>query len=357
MRRAVTLFRLAIAAPLLCALLCAVVPLSAATARTDPEELIASARRALAEERPAQAVELLGRALDTAGEEGETGGALALGELHALLGRALVRIDDYAEAADHLARAVELGRDDLGTLLFLGSARWEAQRFESAAETLERAVERSGGTSAEFLAHHQLGRLLLWLGRPSEALGPLERAVEIRPDAFDARLDLARALDRSGASERAVAAYRRALDIVPQSPHAHYGLAQALLRVGERDEAAEALAVYRELYAADQDRTREEFLAEARLARARELFEAGELASAEEIVEGLPEAPLTLEALGRIRAGRGDYAGAVAALERAVALAPDRDDLRQLLAEARLLLQQEEGEGSGGAGSEDPLGP
>jgi len=305
--------------------------------------LVAAGRRALEAKRPEEAVEPLRQAL--AAEQGDDEPSRARrAEIHALLGRALTLTDHYSEAADHLALAVEGGRSDLGTLLFLGSAQWESQRYESAVQTLSRAAERSAGTPSEFLANHQLGRLLLWLGRPGEALGALERSVELRPEAFDAELDLARALDRSGATERAVEAYRRVVEVAPQSPHARWGFGQALLRVGEREEAARQLAAYQELYEADQKRTRDEILFDARLARARELFEGGDPAAAQAIVEELPETPLTLEALGRIRAARGDYLGAVEALRRAVTLAPDRDDLRGLLAQARLLA----GEGADG---------
>ena len=304
---------------------------------------LSAARRALERDRPAEAVEILGRAL-----EDHPGSA----ELHALMGRALGLADRFSEAAEHLESAVALGRDDLATLLFLGSAQWESRRIEAGEATLRRAARRGdeaareggAGAAAAFLAHHQLGRLLLWAGEPEEALPALERAVALDPGAFDARLDLARALDRAGRSERAVEEYRAVVRMAPGSPHARWGLGQALLALGEREEAAEHLAVYRELYAADQERTRNEQLQEAGLERARRLFEAGELDGAERVVRGLPETPATLEALARIRATGGDPAGAVEALERAVELAPDRDDLRSLLTEARLLSQEGAGE-------------
>ncbi|MGD2115430.1 MAG: tetratricopeptide repeat protein [Acidobacteriota bacterium] len=319
--------------PLL-AMLFTLAPADPVAAAADP---VAEARRALAEERPEDAVTILEGAL-----EAVEGGApqARRADLHALLGRALALGDRYAEAADHLERAVALGRADLGTLLYLGSSQWEVQRFEPAVETLQRAAERSAGTPSEFLAHHQLGRLLLFLGRPADALGALERAAELRPEAFDARLDLARALDRSGATERAVTAYREVVEMAPQSPHARWGLGQALVRLGEREAAAEHLAVYREIYEAQQEETREGFLVEARLARARELFEARRLDEAERIVVELPETAGTLEALARIRATGGDFQGAVEALEKAVSRAPDREDLRRLLAEARLLARE-----------------
>lgn len=302
-------------------------------------ELVDAGRRALEQDRAEEATQLFRAALakiDVPGAADQR----PVAEVEALLGRALVLTDHYAEAADHLARSVDLGHADVGTLLYLGSAQWESQQLDPAVVSLRRAAELATNTSADFLAHHQLGRLLLWKGQPADAVAPLERAVSLRPDAFDARLDLARALDRSGSLERAVEVYGQALEMNPSSHHAHWGMAQALLRLGRRDEAQEHLAVYRRLYEENKERTKESILTDARMARARELFEQRKLDEAEEIVAGLPETAETLEALARIRATAGNLVGAVSALERAVSLAPDRDDLRRLLAEARLLAQE-----------------
>jgi len=302
-------------------------------------DLIASGRQALAADRAEDAVPLFSRALARIESAGSPDRSV-LADVQALLGRSLVLTDHYKEAADHLAHAVSLGRVDVGTLLYLGSAQWESQQLEPAVTSLRRAAQAATGTSADFLAHHQLGRLLLWMGRAGEAVEPLDRAVSLRGDAFDARLDLARALDRSGALERAVSEYRAALAMSSGSFYAQWGMAQALLRLGRRDEAQEHLAIYRRLYEENKERTKEHILIDARLARARELFEERKLDEAERIVAELPETDRTLEALARIRATAGNLDGAVTALERAVAIAPDRDDLRRLLAEARLLAQE-----------------
>jgi tetratricopeptide (TPR) repeat protein len=304
---------------------------------------VESGRRALEGDRAEEAIPLLRQALeriDSSPPPDRAPDPTLTADVEALLGRALVLTDHYAEAADHLGRSVSLGHADVGTLLYLGSAQWESQQLEPAVASLRRAAERATGTSADFLAHHQLGRLLLWMGRAGDAVEPLERAVSLRGDAFDARLDLARALDRSGALDRAVTVYGQALEMNPSSHHAHWGMAQALLRLGRRDEAQEHLAVYRRLYEENKQRTQESILTDARMARARELFEERKLDEAEQIVASLPETAETLEALARIRATAGNLDGAVTALERAVAIAPDRDDLRRLLAEARLLAQE-----------------
>ena len=224
----------------------------------------------------------------------------------ALLGRTLALAERFGEAAQVLGRAVELGAGDVRTLLYLGSALWESGDPAAADPVLERAADAAAGTGAELLARNQLGRLRLWAGRPAEAIPSLERALALRPDAVDVRLDLARALDGAGRAEESIAAYRKVIEASPESHHARWGLAQVLARAGRRDEAAEELAAYQRLYAADQERTR-------RIRR----------------IESLVD-------LARTRALEGDHAGAAEALEGAVALDPDDEHLRRLLREQRM---------------------
>lgn len=265
-----------------------------------PQE-VPAAERALAEGRIDEAVGLYRAALRERPDDAAT---------LALLGRTLALADRYGEAAEVLGRAVERGAGDVRTLLYLGSSLWESGDPEAADPVLERAAlaaERAAaGGGAELLARHQLGRLRLWSGRPEQAIPSLERALELRPSAVDLRLDLARALDGAGRADDAIAAYRRVIEAAPDSHHARWGLAQVLARAGRRDEAAEELRVYRRLYDADQDRTR-------RIRRIESLVDQA-----------------------RARSLEGDHAGAAEALEAAVALDPDDEELRRLLARERL---------------------
>jgi hypothetical protein len=164
--------------------------------------------------------------------------------------------------------------------------------------------------------------------------------VALRPEAPTPRLDLARALDGAGRPEEAVAAYRAVLERAPDSHHARWGLAQALLRLGRRDEAAAELGAYRELYAANQERTRQVMLQRSEIDRGWHLIGTGRPGEAEtvfrELIASHGEGVDPLLGLARALAGQGDHAGAAGALERAVTLAPDRQDLRRLLAQERL---------------------
>lgn len=316
---------LTIAAVVALSLLSAGPTISSSGDGEETDRLLETASRAIAEERYEDAEAALRRAVD------EDRGSPAV---HALLGRVLALQDEYLEAEAVLERAVALGGDDMTTLLYLGSARWENGRLEEAEETLRRAVEVAGPRRP--LAARQLGRFLLWGGRYEEAIEPLREAAHRYPSASDVLYDLAQALAGAGRSREAVEAYRRVLDEVPDHTRARYGLGLALSALGEHEEATRHLAAYERLYRRDQAETRERRLLEAEIAAARREVQRGEWRAAVTRLSALPETPETLLALATAHRAGGDLDRAVTLLERAVASAPAREDLRRRLRELRL---------------------
>lgn len=369
-------FRIA-ARTLLCALPVAAVHAASAA----PQDAVSRAREALAAGRSEEAIELfhqaavaeggveahrgLARALAGAGrvEEAVAGlgrfaetllgagrwaeaeviaeEALALapdsGADLARLGRARVLQEEFVGAEEPLRRALALGRHDPTTLLALATTLWENGRVEEAAGIYERALDATGRAPAVL---HALGRLLAWAGRYEEALGPLEEARRGAPGDALLLVDLARALDGAGRSEEAVATYRRALDLAPEHWEARYRLGLLLVRAGEADAGREQLELHRRQRAEQQEEERLAGLERAALEEARWLLETGEVASALAVLEGLPEGPDVLLVLGLARLAAGDPKAAVAALRLAVALAPEREDLRSQLTAARLAAER-----------------
>jgi tetratricopeptide (TPR) repeat protein len=296
--------------------------------------------------------EALGRLLDAgrqAIEQGRYPAAIAAleeasrlapgsAEVHGLLGKAYLRDRKAHPAAAHLEKAVAAGAQDPDTLLHLGAAWWELKRTAEA-ERLFRRVLDAG--AAPLVAAQQLGRLLLFQGRAAEALDPLRRAAALRPEDVDLRLDLATALEEAGKETEALAAFREAVRKAPELPRARYGLARLLLRTGQRSAAAQEMDAYHRLLTAQLERTRQEGLARARLDQGWSAFQAGRHREALEIFASLPETVEALSGLAFSRSRLGDHRGAAQALERAVALAPEREDLRLVLIQERLAAERQ----------------
>ncbi len=257
----------------------------------------------------------------------------AAARLQALLGKAHLFAQNHLAATAPLERALELGDRSPATRLYLAAALWETGRPGDAEPIYRRLVEEAPGN---FVAVHQLGRLLLWQGRAAEAVPQLRRAATLRPTAADAAFDLAQALAAADELDEALAAYRRAVELEPGNFQAHYGMGRVLARRGEQEAARLAIATYQRLYAADQERTRRQSLERARLDRGWELVDRQAYEEAVRHFSSLAESSEALAGLATAYSRLGDHPRAVEHLERAVSLAPERQDLRLMLAEERL---------------------
>jgi tetratricopeptide (TPR) repeat protein len=88
-----------------------------------------------------------------------------------------------------------------------------------------------------WMAHNNLGTLLMNAGRTEEAAAHFRASLEIQPHNVSAESNLADALFQSGQVGEALAHYHRALVIDPRDVTAQSNLGAALLRLGKIDEA------------------------------------------------------------------------------------------------------------------------
>jgi tetratricopeptide (TPR) repeat protein len=249
------------------------------------------------------------------------------------LGRALVLARQYERAEPLLRRALGAGHGDAGVRLFLSAALWENGRPAEAEDVLRDGLAAGGSR-----ARHQLARLLVWQGRYEEALEQLGSLAAAFPSRLDLQLDTARALEgaalrEGGGWEPALEAFTRCRRLAPEHYEIRYGLARALQRLGRTDEARIEMEAYRQLLAEDTARSRERGRELAQVELALALWSAGAADEALADLKALPASVESLTAIARVEESRGQPEQAVAALQRAVGLAPDRADLRLRLEE------------------------
>ncbi|MGD1020993.1 MAG: tetratricopeptide repeat protein, partial [Verrucomicrobiia bacterium] len=115
-----------------------------------------------------------------------------------------------------------MAHGNLGTLLL------QEGKVSDAIGQFEQAVQIKPDDAE---AHNNLGGVLLQMGRPGEAFVHAEQAIRIQPDLEGAHVNLGNALLQLGKIHEAISQYEEALRIRPDFAEAHYNLANALLRV------------------------------------------------------------------------------------------------------------------------------
>ena len=173
------------------------------------------------------------------------------------------------------------------------------------------------------------------MGRAAEALAPLQRALELRPDIPEMHNNLGLALIQSGGSQGdAVASLQRAVELRLDYREAHYNLAHAF----STDEPRSAVREFREALRLRADwpealRNLALLLATHPDTGVRDPTEARRLASRAAELSGQAD-PFILYALAASYAAGGRFEEAIATAERAESLNTDgAPDLTELIRE------------------------
>jgi len=205
-------------------------------------------------------------------------------ELHNNLGGVYGQQGRLDEALALFEAALQSGRETADLRANRGVLQLRSQRQAEAAREFERALALDPD---HFIARLKFGLTLGMLGRPAEALPHLERAEQLAPGDLETCRALGLTYFLLGREREAIAAYRRGLVGAPFDSESLKSLAW-LLAMAEDPTLRDARAALE--------------LAERALARS-------------------PAGDARLQdVLGAARAGVGDFAGAVAATERALEL-------------------------------------
>jgi len=92
-------------------------------------------------------------------------------------------------------------------------------------------------TSANVIAHNNLGNALFQKGKVDEAIVHYQTALQINPDYAEAHINLGNALLQRGKVDEAIVHYQTALQIHPDDAKAQANLGNALFQKGNADEA------------------------------------------------------------------------------------------------------------------------
>jgi Flp pilus assembly protein TadD len=163
------------------------------------------------------------------------------------LGRALFGMGDNTGAIRAFQAAKVLQPTNAQVLFFLATALERSGDIKAALATYRELIavnqDRSEG-------HLGLGVLLLKRGgaEADEGLKELERALQINPNLYEARVALGRALNSRGRWNDAVEHLLRAAALVPENPEPHYQLSIAYRRLGRKEDAANEAKIVKRIH-------------------------------------------------------------------------------------------------------------
>jgi len=231
---------------------------------------------------------------------------------HYALAQQLHRQGRYAEAESHYRKVLERFGDHAGALRRLGEVCFHQKKYEDAARFFRRAAAVAPHDAA---ALGGLGCTLNKLGRPLEALPPIEAALALAPDNAGLHFDHGHALAALGRLEEALAAYRA---IAPRSRDARLLIAHLLVRLARHEEA---VTEFEAILAEDPGRTA------VWNALGRSLGVLGRAGDAKaafaKSLAAAPDNPATHVESGIALQFCGCFAEARQAFERAIALQPE----------------------------------
>lgn len=308
-----------------------------AAAPTTPSTLLDSANKALAAGDFRAASSFAKQAADADPKSAEA---------HRILGDAALAVGQNTDAERDFTAAIVLESANFRSELGLGVVAERQKKWNTAAAHYRRALDLDP-KSVE--AARGLGRSMSELGDKSAARIAFGRAIEIDPESAEARNDFGVFLYRSDDLDRAIEALLEAVRLDPNSALYHENLGRAYRKKAMWKEAERELAEAARLSPNDtavwgtlgQTRVAEKKLDDAAAAYATALAidpldeEAaaglaaslraqGKLAEAEsallKAVESNTKSPVLWNNLGVVRVDRAEYANAVEAFEKALAI-------------------------------------
>ncbi len=219
-------------------------------------------------------------------------------------------VETISEARAAAEQALKLDPDLAEARVSLGQIKlWLNWDWPAARREFEQGITLN---SASALAHNQYAMYLATLGRLSDAIGEVRRALDLDPLSPIVNSDLGWYLLFSGQHDEAIAQFRKTLDMDANSVAAHRGLGIAYSEAGQHDAAVAELK--RALLLSENSPVVQAHLGAA-------YAKQGAKAAADDVLKDLQGRSareyVPASALAIVLAAQGDRARALDALERA----------------------------------------
>jgi tetratricopeptide (TPR) repeat protein len=152
--------------------------------------------------------------------------------------RTVVRNEDWASTATLFHSALRVMPGSARVHVMVGEAARDTKDWERAVQEYTNGIKLYPSyTSTDYQLNTKLGAVLIKLGRATEAIAPLERAVSLEPGFYLAHYNLGLAYARCARFEEAETAYRRAISLNPKNPEPYNGLSYVLTKQRRYEEA------------------------------------------------------------------------------------------------------------------------
>jgi Flp pilus assembly protein TadD len=119
-------------------------------------------------------------------------------------------------------------------ILCFGLTRRQLGHWQDSESLYRHAIEV---TENNYLAHNNLGIVLMEKGQTDEAISQYREAIQLEPGFVYAHNNLGRALDQKGQTDEAISQFQEAIRLAPDDADAHNKLGVALNEEGRNDEA------------------------------------------------------------------------------------------------------------------------
>jgi len=175
--------------------------------------------------------------------------------VHEISGEVMESMKNYDGALLEYKKSVEVAPQQAGTHYHLGNAYWSLNMWDSATEQFRAELAND---PSNCMAQWKIGNIILeQRGDPSQALGDVQKALDVCPDLSGARVDRARALLKLERPAEALRDLQEAVKSDPGEASTHFLLAQAYRGLGRTREAQEEMKVFSELEASSRAKTAE----------------------------------------------------------------------------------------------------